>query len=475
MARSRDSIQDMGNTELMMETQAMKQRDIDVLIAGGGVAGAAAAAALSPLGLSVLIIEPKVSHGRRLAGELIHPPGIDGLRQLGLLDDDSGIGAEIRGFSIFPYAPHQDDNESVILPYSEVEGLTHGGMAIEHQALKDHLLEKVQHFPGVEVWLGGRITHIEETEDGTDYAAIVTDETGDTRIRARLIIGADGSMSQVRKLTGIPHETHRYSGMMGLEVEDTHLPNPGYGNIFLNPLGISYAYSVSEGKARVMFEILRGDDPKESIREHLKFFPGEFRADIEQVMAEDKPLAAANYRIVPQSNVKANIALLGDARGCCHPLTASGITTAVKDALSLRDALIATKFNVHAALRRYAIAAGRVQLTRRTLSEELREAFLSHTEEARLLNQCIFSYWRTNPKGRAQSLALLSTLDSSILSMGAQFARVAMESFRLLPGQFRAGKTSRWLLSMSKLTLKSLTIPQLAVTHWLREHYATAK
>lgn len=53
---------------------------VDVLIAGGGVAGAAAAAALSQLGLQVLVIEPGPAQGRRLAGELIHPPGIEGLR-----------------------------------------------------------------------------------------------------------------------------------------------------------------------------------------------------------------------------------------------------------------------------------------------------------------------------------------------------------------------------------------------------------
>ena len=45
----------MGHYELMMETHAKRQLDVDVLIAGGGVAGAAAAAALSPLGLKILI------------------------------------------------------------------------------------------------------------------------------------------------------------------------------------------------------------------------------------------------------------------------------------------------------------------------------------------------------------------------------------------------------------------------------------
>jgi 2-polyprenyl-6-methoxyphenol hydroxylase-like FAD-dependent oxidoreductase len=462
----------------MMNANAMSHRDVDVLIAGGGVAGAAAAAALAPLGLKILIIEPKTSQGRRLAGELIHPPGIDGLRQLGLLDDDAEIGSEIRGFAIYPYAAADQatqSTESVCLPYSEVEGLNHGGMAIEHQTLTDHMLAKVRQFDGVEVWMGGRVTRIEDVDGKNAFAAIVSSESGDTRVNAQLIIGADGPMSQVRKLTGIPHETHRYSGMMGVEVDDTHLPNPGYGNIFLNPVGISYAYSVTSGRARVMFEILRGDDPKESIREHLRFFPTPFRDDIEKVMDKEKPLAAANYRIVPQSSVKANIALLGDARGCCHPLTASGITTAVKDALTLRDTLIANEFNVQKALRQYAIACGRVQLTRRTLSEELREAFLSHTAEARLLNECIFAYWRNNPKGRAHSLALLSTLDSSIVSMGAQFAAVVMQAFWMIPGEIREGSLGSWLLSLSKLAFKSLSIPQTAFRHWLKEQYALAK
>jgi hypothetical protein len=59
--------------------------------------------------------------------------------------------------------------------------------------------------------------------------------------------------------------------------------------------------------------------------------------------------------------------------------------------------------------------------------------------------------------------------------MGAQFALVAMESFRLLPSQFRGGKTGLWLRSMTKLAFKSLTIPQIAANHWLREQRALAK
>ena len=57
----------------------------DVIIAGGGIAGTAAAAALAQLNYRVLVVEPGLDHTRRLAGELIHPPGVAALRDLGLL------------------------------------------------------------------------------------------------------------------------------------------------------------------------------------------------------------------------------------------------------------------------------------------------------------------------------------------------------------------------------------------------------
>ncbi|MDF9393677.1 MULTISPECIES: squalene monooxygenase [Methylococcus] len=438
----------------------------DVLIAGGSVAGSAAAAALSGLGLRVLIVEPDPDPGRRLAGELIHPPGIDGLLELGLIRDDAPRGSVVNGFAIFPFndgagAP------ATLLPYGEIHGRRRCGRVIEHSLLKSHLLRTVHGFDRVTVWLGARVTGMAQV-DGKRYVATVTHAGTDVRVESRLIIGADGPMSQLRKMVGISHETQRYSGMIGIEVDDAHLPNPGYGNIFLNPAGVSYAYGIGGGRARVMFEVLKGADSKESIRDHLRLFPEPFRSDIEAVLAQGKPLAAANYCIVPESSVKANVALIGDARGCCHPLTASGITAAVKDAFVMRDALQATGLNFEAALKRYAVQCCRLQLTRRTLAEELREAFLAQTPEAELLSQCIFSYWRNSPKGRQASMALLSTLDSSIFSLASQYALVGLQAFRLLPQWLSAKMAGDWLRGVAQLVSKSLKFQQDALNQALR-------
>ncbi|HLH29644.1 MAG TPA: NAD(P)-binding protein, partial [Terriglobia bacterium] len=98
----------------------------DAIISGGGIAGATAAAALAQLDYRVLVIEPGLDHGRRLAGELIHPPGVAALRELGLLTclQDAG-GMTVSGFAVFA-------GGADVLRYEEVRGLKESGLAIEH-------------------------------------------------------------------------------------------------------------------------------------------------------------------------------------------------------------------------------------------------------------------------------------------------------------------------------------------------------
>jgi len=448
----------------MPVNEGAEEAGVDVLIAGGGVAGVAAAAALAPLGLTIQIVEPGPAHWRRLAGELIHPPGVDGLRALGLLDDAArDTASPVAGFAIFR---DSDRAEPVaeILSYDDRPESSVCGLVIEHQQLKEALLAKVRSFPTVTVRFNALVSAMECDGDGS-FGAIVRDEHGETRVGAKLVVAADGPLSRVRKLIGIPHTTRRYSTMLGIEVDDAHLPQKGYGNIFLSPAGVSYAYAMGRGRARVMFEVLLDADARDSILVQLTRFPAVFRADVETVLSCTKPLAALNVCIVPKNSIKANVALIGDARGCCHPLTASGITAAVKDSLILRDALREKRMDIPAALRVYARRGDRLQLTRRMLVEELREAFLAQTPEARLLCQCIFSYWRRNPEGRQRSMALLSMLDGSILSLATQYAAVVRQAFLLIPRWRREETLADWSRGVLALSRKSLRFQRAVIDH----------
>ena len=110
------------------------------------MAGASVAAALGELGYAVLVAEPGLDGGKRLAGELIHPPGASDLSQLGLLPSlERAGGVPIRGFAVWPDSiePRSDAPEThrapggtgaaCVLPYAEVSGLADHGLAVEHR------------------------------------------------------------------------------------------------------------------------------------------------------------------------------------------------------------------------------------------------------------------------------------------------------------------------------------------------------
>src|SRR5262245_20822350 len=81
----------------------MPRPDYDVIIAGAGIAGVAAAAALKEFGWSILVVEPGQHDDRRLGGELIHPAGVSALKELGLFDNDAFRDAvPIGGFVALP-------------------------------------------------------------------------------------------------------------------------------------------------------------------------------------------------------------------------------------------------------------------------------------------------------------------------------------------------------------------------------------
>ena len=108
----------------------------DVIVAGGGIAGAAVTAALSEFGYRILIVEPGLDHSRRLAGELIHPPGVSNLKDLGLRDclEQAG-GMPVKGFAVVT------GSGTHLLPYSEVPGLQNDGVSLEHGTMANRLPE----------------------------------------------------------------------------------------------------------------------------------------------------------------------------------------------------------------------------------------------------------------------------------------------------------------------------------------------
>jgi hypothetical protein len=130
---------------------------------------------------------------------------------------------------------------------------------------------------------------------------------------------------------------------------------------------------------------------------------------------------SANYSIQPAAAYRGRLVLVGDAAGCCHPLTATGLAASTRDAIHLQTALREIA-DVPAAVRRYALLRDGPQRTRAALAESLYRAFSDPAPEMRLLRDGILRFWSRSRRGRAASLALLSTHEGRMSMMALCYA-----------------------------------------------------
>jgi squalene monooxygenase len=165
----------------------MAHLDYDVIVAGGGVAGISAAAAFQEFGWSVLIVEPGQHAERRLAGELIHPPGVTALTALGLYGADGFDGAvPIRGFIAFTGL--KEGHSEISLPYVG-GGSSQYGFALDHTRIRSVLQAAAELMPHVKTLHGGRVVGIEN--NGSRTAAAVMNAGKVHNLRCRLVISAE--------------------------------------------------------------------------------------------------------------------------------------------------------------------------------------------------------------------------------------------------------------------------------------------
>jgi squalene monooxygenase len=395
---------------------------IDVVIAGGGIAGVSVAAALREVGFEVLVVEPGLNNAKRLAGELFHPPGVTDLAVLGLLDRlEATDAAPIHGFAVLPDAA----SEAYLLPYGDIPGLRRQGFAMEHGNLTAALLAAAERLSHVTVWRRARVTGVDL--DHADFATVTVARDGrETQLRARLLVAADGAMSAVRRMAGIGLAKTRISRMSGYLVRGVRLPYPGFGNVCLGGPAPVLAYELGGDTTRVMFDVPGNPLGLEApLRDaaYCDALPEPFRREVRGAMSVQTPLVSTNYSVLPETVFRGRLALVGDAAGCCHPLTATGLSVCTRDAIRLCATLRDAGGDIEAATRHYARLRAGPERTRVALAEALYRAFAGNTPEMRLLRQGILRFWKGSRRGRAASMALLSTHEGRMSMMALQYVR----------------------------------------------------
>jgi 2-polyprenyl-6-methoxyphenol hydroxylase-like FAD-dependent oxidoreductase len=368
----------------------------------------------------VLVIEPGLDRTKRLAGELIHPPGVADLEALGLRDRlPADRVTPVDGFAVHA----EGDADAYVLRYGEIPGLDPHGFTIDHADLAAALRAAVGRLPHVTVWSGARVSGVDLHHP--DFATVqVTRDGVTTPLRARLVVAADGASSPTRAAAGIGHERARISSMAGYLLRDARLPHPRFASVFLGGPAPTLAYAIGDQAVRLMFDVpanAHGIEAPGRDAAYCRALPEPLRGRAREALASQRALVSVNYSVRPDAVCRGRLVLVGDAAGCCHPLTATGLSACTRDAMLLRRAIRETG-DVPAAVRRYAALREGPQRTRAALADALYRAFSSPTPEMRLLRDGILRYWQRSRRGRAASLALLSTHEGRMSMMALCYA-----------------------------------------------------
>jgi 2-polyprenyl-6-methoxyphenol hydroxylase-like FAD-dependent oxidoreductase len=425
---------------MMRNSIAAPAANHDVIIAGGGIAGSSVAAALDNFGYRILIVEPGLDHAKRLAGELIHPSGVDHLSQLGLVNPLMAAGGgRIRGFALFTGSG--TNKPTHVLPYSDSCDAGSDGFAIEHGVMVRALLEHVATLPNVTVWSASRVTALDADSAGA-VSVTIEHAHGRDRLSAALLVAADGRTSHVRTMAGIPHRQTHISNMIGYMLHGNELPQANFGHVFIAGSAPVLAYSVGRSETRIMF-----DRPPDSNDDCLHALPPTLRENAVRAIETQPPLRSANVSITPAAVFKGRTVCVGDAGGCCHPLTATGLSACTRDALLLRQALRETEQNIPEALQRYARRRAGPERTRMAGADLLYAAFRAQTPEMRLLRQGLFRYWDRSPAGRITTMALLSMQEERLASLVREYAQICRHS---VPELMNMDTRGRAMLGLSR-------------------------
>lgn len=177
-----------------------------VLIAGAGPVGLAAALALAHDGVPVTVLEKGAGPGTASRASTLHPPSLEFLAQLGVIEDVQRQGLHAPAFQ------HRDRTDGVIAEFDL--GILADDTAYPYRVqleqdklcliLRDHLAAHDH----TTFLTGHRV--VDASQDG-DSVEVVTETADGTRTHTgSWLIGADGAHSAVRSAFGIEAEGFTY-------------------------------------------------------------------------------------------------------------------------------------------------------------------------------------------------------------------------------------------------------------------------
>ncbi|MGO1071309.1 FAD-dependent oxidoreductase [Lysobacter sp. CA199] len=328
----------------------MSRRDVlDVVVVGAGVVGAAAALAFARDGFDVALVEARepAPWSPQQADLRVYAFAPDNAALL----DDLGVWHSIRDTRAQPYRGMRvwDAAGGGELHFdADAFGRRELGWIVEHGLLVDRLWSALPG-AGVQLYCPDQVEALEA--DAADNIGVVL--SGGRRLRARLVVAADGAESKLREFAGIDAPAHDY-GQRGLvayvDSELSHEATCWQRFLPTGPLAFlptASAPSQGDAGARDRRSSIVWTLPSEDAERLLALDDATFLNELERAFAGrlgvltgvSKRAAFPLRRQLAQRYVAGRVVVAGDAAHVVHPLAGQGVNLGLRDIAGLRGAL----------------------------------------------------------------------------------------------------------------------------------------
>lgn len=317
--------------------------DYEIIIAGGGMVGAALACLLGQAGKQVAVLE--VASPAAFSSSDPFDYRVSALsRASQRLLEKAGAWQAVSARRAAPYETMQvwDATGSGLIRFEAADlGEPDLGHIVENRVLQLALLETLSSYPSVEILCPARLAGFD-----VDAKHVFVNLEDGRQLTASLLIGADGAQSAVRRLADLPYEVLDYAqkgvvctAYTALPHEDTawqrFLPT---GPVAFLPLpdvqacSIVWTLPADQADAALAWDQERF---KRELGQALDFRLGEILSIGQRAAFPLRGLQALRY-------VQARVALLGDAAHTIHPLAGQGVNLGFKDAQALAEVILAS-------------------------------------------------------------------------------------------------------------------------------------
>jgi menaquinone-9 beta-reductase len=313
----------------------MAQHEFDLLIAGAGPAGCTLALNLAKKGIRIGIIEKDVFPRNKICGDALSGKVMSVMKRIqdGVYEDFLRNVNKIPSWGIRFIAPNHHETDIPFLLNREVDSPAPGYICNRND-FDNFMFGRLREYPNIRVFQGEKVTGV------TVHPGCVEAKTGNHEFRGKVIAGADGVNSAVRRSLrhNLVEQKHFCIGIRGYFENVSGLHPENYIELlFLKGLlpGYFWIFPSTRGLVNAGFGMLQSRISKR--RENLKHI-------LQDIIAND-PMVAPRFRDArlvgkPEAHTLplgtyhfsrsgGRFLLLGDAAFLVDPFSGEGIGNAM--------------------------------------------------------------------------------------------------------------------------------------------------